>query len=225
MDLRILSMIISAFQMKQVEFISFDAEGTLVTPDFSQTIWHEAIPALYAQRKGFDLAQAKKRIAEEYGKIGEQRLEWYDIEYWFRYLGLGSSEPVIHSCLDKIGYYPEVTEVLSSLASEYKLIVASGTPLELLHCLLRDIEPCFVRIFSSVSHYRQLKSPDFYLNICEEMGVEPGRIIHVGDNWQFDFLNARQAGMNALYLDRSGRNHQESLSDLTQLKHLFLPPI
>jgi len=225
MDFRLLTMIISAFQMKQIELISFDAEGTVVTPDFSQAIWHEVIPALYAQKKGLDLAQAKRHVAEEYGKIGDQRLEWYDIEYWFSYLGLGSSEPAIQSCLGQIAYYPEVTEVLSSLASEYKLIVASGTPLELLHCLLRDIKPYFVRIFSSISHYRQLKSPDFYLKICEEMGVKPSQVIHVGDNWQFDFLHARQVGMNALYLDRSGRNHQESISDLTQLRSLLPPPI
>jgi len=225
MDFRFLTMIISVFQMKQIELISFDAEGTVVTPDFSEAIWHEAIPALYAQKKGLDLTQAKRYIAEEYGRIGDQRLEWYDIEYWFSYLGLGSSEPVIQSCLDKIGHYPEVTEVLSSLASEYKLIVASGTPLKLLHCLLRDIKPYFVRIFSSVSHYRQLKSPDFYLKLCEEMGVKPNQVIHVGDNWQFDFLNAQQAGINAFYIDRSGRNHQESLSDLTQLNRLLIPPV
>ncbi len=211
--------------MKRIELISFDAEGTLVTPDFSETIWHEAIPALYARKVGLDLAQAKRRISEEYGRVGDQRLEWYDIEYWFRYLGLGSSEPAIQSCTGKISYYPEITETLSSLASEYRLIVASGTPLELLHLLLRDIKSYFVRVFSSVSHYKQLKSPDFYLKICEEMGVKPSQVIHVGDNWQFDFLNARQAGMNAFYIDRSGRNHQESLSDLTQLKRLLLPLI
>jgi len=225
MDFGLLTMIISEFQMKQIELISFDAEGTVVTPDFSQAIWHEAIPALYAQKEGLNLAQAKSYVAEEYGKIGDQRLEWYDIEYWFSYLGLCSSESMIQGCLDKIGYYPEVTEVLSSLASEYNLIVASGTPLELLNCLLRDIKPYFVRIFSSVSHYRQLKNPDFYTKICEEMSVKPSRVIHVGDSWQFDFLNARQAGMNALYLDRSGRDHQESLSDLSQLKQLLTPRI
>ena len=195
----------------------------MVTPDFSEAIWHEAIPALYAQKQGLDFVQAKRRIVEEYGRIGDQRLEWYDIEYWFDYLGLGSSEIVIKSCLGKISYYPEIIEVLSSLASEYRLIVASGTPLELLHLLLRDIKPYFARVFSSVSHYRQLKSPDFYLKICEEMSVKPSQVIHVGDNWQFDFLNARQAGMNALYIDRSGRNHQESLSDLTQLKYFLMP--
>jgi FMN phosphatase YigB (HAD superfamily) len=209
--------------MKKIELISFDAEGTVVTPDFSQAIWHEAIPALYAQKQGLDFDQAKRRIAEEYGKIGDQRLEWYDIEYWFSYLGLGPSEPVIQNCLCKISYYPEIIEVLSSLASEYELIVASGTPLELLHLLLRDVKTYFIRVFSSISHYKQLKSPDFYLKICEEMGIKPSQVIHVGDNWQFDFLNARQAGMNALHIDRSGRNHQESLSDLTQLKNLLMP--
>jgi len=209
--------------MRQIELVSFDAEGTLVTPDFSETIWHEAIPALYAQKKGLDLVQAKKCITEEYDKIGVHRLEWYDIEYWFSSLGLGSSEPVIRSCLSKISCYPEITEVLSSLAHEYRLVVASGTPLELLHCLLRDIKPYFVRVFSSISHYGQVKNPDFYLRICEEMGVKPSRIIHIGDNWQFDFLNARQAGLNAFYLDRSGQNHQESLSDLTQLKRFLMP--
>ena len=209
--------------MRQIELVSFDAEGTLVTPDFSETIWHEAIPTLYAQRNGLDLAQAKKCITEEYNKIGVHRLEWYDIEYWFSCLDLGSSAPVIQSCLCKISYYPEITEVLSSLAAEYELIVASGTPLELLLCLLRDIKPHFVRVFSSISHYGQVKNPDFYLRICEEMGVKPSQVIHVGDNWQFDFLSARQAGLNALHLDRSGENHQESLSDLTQLKHLLMP--
>jgi len=209
--------------MRQIELVSFDAEGTLVTPDFSETIWHEAIPALYAQKKGLDLAQAKKCITEEYDKIGVHRLEWYDIEYWFSHLDLGSSEPVIRSCLSKVSYYAEITEVLSSLACEYKLIVASGTPLELLHCLLRDIKSYFVRLFSSISHYRQVKSPDFYLRICEEMGVKPSQVIHIGDNWQFDFLNARQAGLNAFYLDRLGENHQESLSDLTQLKRFLMP--
>ena len=208
--------------MRQIELVSLDAEGTLVTPDFSETIWHEAIPALYAHKNGVDLAEAKKCITEAYNKVGVHRLEWYDIEYWFGCLGLGSSQPVIESCLNKIAHYPEVMEVLASLAGRYRLIVASGTPLKLLDYLLRDIKPYFIRIFSSISHYRQVKTPDFYLKICEEMSVEPGQVIHVGDSWQFDFLNARQAGINALYVDRSGANHQDSLVDLTRLKELLV---
>jgi len=210
--------------MNQIELVSFDAEGTVVTPDFSEAIWHEAIPALYARKQGIDFAQARKCIVEEYGRIGDQRLEWYDIEYWFDYLGLGSSRPAIESCIPRISYYRETAEVLSSLAGQYRLIVASGTPMELLRLLLRDVNVYFSRVFSSISHYRQLKTPGFYAGICREMGVGPDRVIHVGDNWQFDVLNARQAGIAAFYIDRSGQNHEGSLADLTELKRLLLCP-
>jgi Predicted hydrolase (HAD superfamily) len=107
--------------------------------------------------------------------------------------------------------------VLSSLDGKYQLVVASGTPIELLDYLIEEIKPYFAHIFSSVSHYQRIKSPEFYLTICQEMGVRPGEVIHIGDNWQFDFLNAKQVGINAFHLDRSGSNH-EALTDLTQLK-------
>ncbi|MBE0431025.1 MAG: HAD family hydrolase [Dehalococcoidia bacterium] len=207
--------------MKQLEVISFDAEGTLVTPDFSEAIWHEAIPALYARKTGLDTFRAKQLIYKEYDAVGNQRLEWYDIEYWFAHLGLGCSQPVIESCRDRVGHYPEVNDVLSSLTGEYKLIVASGTPLEFLYFLLGDIRHYFARVFSSISHFRQLKSPEFYLRLCDEMGVDPSQVVHVGDSWQFDCLNARAAGIRAFYLDRSGDNHEGSLSHLAELKDVL----
>jgi len=208
--------------MNQVEVISFDAEGTLVSPGFSQAIWHEVIPLLYAEKNGVELAGAKEIVAREYDKIGDQRLEWYDIEYWFRYFRLGSTEPAIQRCQARVSYYPEVMEVLSSLEGRYKLIVASGTPLELLEPQLEGIKDYFARIFSSVSLCKQLKTPEFYDYVCESMGVNPAQIAHVGDNWQFDFLNSSQVGINAFHLDRAGNGQQGSLANLTELKsHLF----
>jgi HAD superfamily hydrolase (TIGR01549 family) len=201
----------------RIKVISFDAEGTLVSPDFSQSIWREAVPSLYARKKGITLDQARRMVVEEYDKVSDQRAEWYDIKYWFEYLGLGSPEPIIRSCQYKLSYYPEVAGVLSSLVSKYELIVASGTPIELLRYLLQDVRHYFAHVYSSTSHYRQLKNPDFYLAICEAMAVEPSEVVHVGDSWQFDFLNAKQAGIHTFHLDRSGSNH-ESLADLTQLK-------
>ncbi len=210
--------------MDAVQVVSFDAEGTVVTPGFSQALWHETIPALFARKRRLDVAAAKAIVYAEYDKIGDQRLEWYDVEYWFRRLELGPCQPAIQSCLDSIAHYPEVTGVLSSLARQYRLIIASSTPRELLHFLLQDIEPYFARVFSSISHYRQLKNPEFYLGICREMGVDPGEVIHVGDSWQFDCLNSRQVGIRSFYLDRSGGNHEESLSDLGQLERLLMNP-
>lgn len=203
--------------MKQIEVISFDAEGTLVTPDFSHAVWHEAIPALYARKNDIELARAREIVAREYAKVGDQRLEWYDIGYWFGYFQLGSPEAAIRSCVPKVGYYPEVREVLSSLEERYKLVVSSGTPLELLEPQLESVRNYFADIFSSISLCRGLKTPQFYAYVCELMEVSPDRIVHVGDNWQFDYLNSRQAGINVFHLDRK-QGGGESLSSLLELE-------
>ena len=83
--------------MNQIEIISFDAEGTLVTSDFSQALWHETIPALYAEKHGLDLVEARKAIIDKYAEVGDRRLEWYDAKYWFNLLGLGDPQPVIQT--------------------------------------------------------------------------------------------------------------------------------
>ena len=209
--------------MGMEKVVSFDVEGTLVTPDFSYAIWFEAIPRFYAQQNGVDFAQAKWIVEQEYQKAGALGLEWYDIRYFFRKLDLDVSDSMIERYQSKVCYYPEVKDVLASLHGKYKLVVASSSQREFLCHLLRDIEPCFAEIFSSVSDYEHLKTPEFYLNICRAMGTMPEQVIHIGDNWQSDFVSPTQAGIHAFYLDREGQaDCQNSLLSLEQLKvHLL----
>ena len=208
--------------MDDIKVVSFDVEGTLVTPDFSYAIWFESIPGCYAERNCIDFEQAKMIVEEEYRKVGDQGLEWYDINYWFNKLGLGVPDPVMERCQGRVCYYPEVRDVLLSLNGKYKLVVASGSPREFLRHLLRDIEPYFTKIFSSVSDYRQLKTTEFYLQMCQEMEVRPEQVLHVGDNWQFDFVAPREVGIHAFYLDRKKQSdYQNSLVSLKQLEAIL----
>jgi len=209
----------SSQEQANIKVISFDVEGTLVTPDFSYGIWYEAIPQLYAEEKGIKLPEAREMVKEHYQGVGEQRLEWYDIGYWFDHFKLGSPSLALESCKNRVCYYPEVSDVLLSLSQKYKLIVASSSAREFLVYLLRDIKSYFYRVFSSISDYKRLKTPDFYLEICQVLRIKPGEMLHIGDNWQFDFLNAQQSGILALHLDRSKKdNCSQSLSSLNELK-------
>lgn len=199
-----------------IRIVSFDVEGTLVTPDFSYSIWYEAIPQKYAEKEGIDFETARKVIEEEYSKVGDQRLEWYDVRYWFQKFGLGSPEPVLESCRHRVCYYPEVRHVVDELSRRYVLIVASGSMREFLRHLLHDIEPYFSRVFSSLSDYRQLKTPEFYLQICRAIGVHPEEVAHVGDNRDFDFIAPQKVGIRAFHLDRKGE-HGDALTSLAEL--------
>lgn len=203
----------------EIKVVSFDAEGTLVTTDFSYAVWFEAIPERYAEKNGIDFKLARHIVEEEYRKVGDHRLEWYDVRYWFDKFGLGSPAPVMEACRNKVCYYPEVREVLASLAGKYKLVVASGSTHDFLNLLLHDIRPYFTKVFSSLTDYKQLKSPEFYLKMCQAMNVRPEQVVHVGDNLQFDFIAPRQIGIQAFYLNRKQQgNGFNALTDLIQLK-------
>jgi HAD superfamily hydrolase (TIGR01549 family) len=204
--------------MKKLKIISFDVEGTLVTTDFSYAIWFEAIPELYAEKHGITLDNAKKAVEEEYKKVGDQKPEWYDIKYWFRKLGLGNYQMAMERYNNRIYYYPEVIETLSSLNKRYRLIASSGSAREFLDHLLRDIEPHFHRVFSSISDYKQTKTSYFYREVCKTLVVNPEQILHIGDNWQFDCVAASEIGIHTLFLDRDGEtNKRNSLTTLSQL--------
>ncbi len=187
----------------RTEVVSFDAEGTLVTHTFSRAIWREVVPELYGRARGLPSDEASARVFAEYETVGPGREEWYDIGYWFRRFGLGDPGPVMEQQRTRIELYPEVPAVLQSLSSRYRLVVASSTPVEFLEPMLRDVRHLFGGVFSSTSECGRLKDEQFFRRLALRLDVDPGAIVHVGDNWERDYLSASAAGCVALFLDRA----------------------
>ena len=206
--------------MSRIKVVSFDADGTLVTPDFSQAVWYEGVPSLYARKYGLSFQEAKAFIEKEYQVVGDGRVEWYDIKYWLQRFGLGDChEQLLEDYRHTVSCYPDVEQALSSLCRNYTLIVVSCSTREFLPYLLDGMEGYFVRVFSSVSDYGQIKTPQFFLEVCCQMGISPQEMAHVGDLWEQDFLIPREAGIKAFHLDRSGkRKNGESLKSLAELE-------
>lgn len=206
--------------MSRIKVVSFDADGTLVTPDFSQAVWYEGLPSLYARKNGISFQEAKAFIEKEYQVVGDCRVEWYDIKYWLQRFGLGDChQQMLEDYRHTVCCYPEVAQALSSLSKDYTLIVVSCSTKEFLPYLLDGIEGHFSRVFSSVSDYGQIKTPEFFLEVCRQMSVSPEEMAHVGDLWEQDFIAANEAGIKAFHLDRKGeRKDARSLRSLTDLE-------
>lgn len=208
--------------LSDIKIISFDVEGTLVSPDFSTAVWHEGIPALYARKYGISFTEAVVTVRKAYNEVGDGRKEWYDIEYWFERFRLGDYQPLMESCRDRATRYPEVKETLDLLSSRYTLIASTGSAREFLGYLLDGIAGYFKRVFSSISDYGQVKTPQFYRTVCREMQAEPAAIVHIGDSWRFDVLAAQEAGIRALHLDREqSTGNNDSLRSLEELRGML----
>ena len=204
-----------------MKIISFDLDGTLVTDAFSQVVWHQGIPELYAEKYACSLRDAQDFILEEYNKVGDTALEWYDIHYWLHFLDLDLNwKQLLGRFSGLITTYPEVEEVLSCLNTTYKLIITSNAAREFLNTEIEEttLSPYFDHIFSATSDFKEVKKTEaFYLKLCSLLKVDHKQVVHVGDHYDFDYRIPQQLGMTSYYLDRTGeREGPRTVKDLRE---------
>lgn len=196
-----------------LKVVSFDVVGTLVDFYYEDYVWKEVIPQLYARKMGFNLQEAKDHVLREYDSISNKDIRWYLPEYWFKHFNLSENPiEVFKSYSDKVGFYPEVPSVLKKLSKKYDLIIASGTTKNIIEIMIEKFRHYFKQIYSPVSDRKEVKkTPKFYEMICEILGIEPWAMVHVGDEWYFDFISPKSIGIKSFYLDRTGKKRGKSV--------------
>ena len=195
------------------KIISFDLDGTLINWDFANSLWFDGISKCYAERWGLSPEKALREIKRRYDGVGMERLEWYDINYWWKEFDLGGSwKDLVEQCQSRVRTYPEVHEVLEGLHRRFKLMVITNEARELAEV---EIEQAGLKkyidwMFSATSDFGLVKKTGaFYSDILKAIGISPAEVVHVGDNWVFDYLAPRETGIRAFFLDRNGKQSGE----------------
>jgi len=210
-----------------LKIISFDMDGTLVDPGFTDWVWSHGIPTLYAEKVGVPFEEAKAFVVNEYMKVGEGAVEWYDIKYWFRLFQLDEGWKVLMKrYADKINIYPDIRHILKRLKDDFLLVLTSNAGREFIEMEMETtgLGRYFDRIFSATSDFSEVKKiKGFYQRICQILGTRPQEIVHVGDHYEFDYVVPRSLGIQAFYLNRSGAQEGEFiLSNLRDLEKRLL---
>ncbi|HVP16379.1 MAG TPA: HAD family hydrolase [candidate division Zixibacteria bacterium] len=203
-------------RLRTIRIASFDLDGTLTDISFVDSVWLEGIPRQYAIKHGLAFEDAKSFVTREYGKVGREKLEWYDLSYWIRKLGLDISPgQILGSFQHRIAVFPEVTEALNDLKHMgYRLIIVTNARREFadLEIEKTKIGRYFERVFSATSDFGLIKkTPDIYEKACHICEVTPREMIHVGDDQCFDFEIPKKIGIEAFYLDRTGNHSGQSV--------------
>ena len=207
--------------MSKIKIVSFDADGTLVDRCFMDLFWNQGIPELYAKKNGLPFEEAKAEVESMYLSVGEKDVRWYLPEYWFSVLGLEERfEDVLMRFEKELRIYPEARDVLEGLRGDYRLIVISNAPREILEFELQRVGNYFSHSFSSTTDFRQVrKTAEVYREILRRLRVKGDEIVHVGDHWEFDYLAPRKAGIRTYYLDRFGeRDGEDVVRDLREFQ-------
>jgi len=206
------------------KIISFDLDGTITTKEFADSVWLEGVPTIYARDKNIDIDAARRYVLEEYDRIGDSRVEWYDLWYWIKKWNLKTTpEELLKKYSYAIHVYPDALSVIPSLSEKYTLIIASNARREFIDIQLKQtgFKEFFTYIFSSTSDEGIVKkNPRFYRNICDKLDVDPKEIVHIGDDREADFLIPRRIGILSFHLNRnpSSRNDSSTFSSLLEFK-------
>ena len=189
-----------------LKVVSFDVVGTLVNSYYEDYVWMEAIPQLYARKRGISLKEAKTYVLKEYDCVSKNDIRWYLPEYWFKYLNLDEDPiEVFRSHIDKVRFYPEVPSVLRNLSQKHNLIIVSGATRNVIEIMIEKFRYYFKHIYSPVSDCQNVKkTPRFYEMICRFLEIEPRVMAHVGDDWYSDFISPRKIGIKSFFLNRTG---------------------
>ena len=196
--------------MARIKVISFDLDGTLTDYRFVDSVWLEGIPQLYSAKKRVSFEDARKAVKREYDKVGKDRLEWYDLHYWIRKFGLNvDGEELLRNFEHRIRTYTEVPKVLEQLKQKgFRLIIVTNAHREFVELELEKakMKNYFERVFSSTTDFGVVKKTvNLYQRVCELLEISPQEMIHVGDDWNFDFDVPRRLGILAFHLDRTGK--------------------
>jgi putative hydrolase of the HAD superfamily len=206
--------IMSETKMLDKKLISFDLDGTLTDSSFVDSVWLKGIPKLYSIKNKVTFDFAKKAVKEEYDKVGEMKLQWYDINYWIKYFDIDTNwKDLFFSYKNEIRTYPDVNKILEELTKKGKrLIIISNASTEFLEFQLANIKigGYFEAIFSATSDFGLTKkTADLYQKVCNKLKIFPNEMIHIGDDRKFDFDVPRKLGVLAFHLDRSGTQKGE----------------
>ena len=193
---------------RKITTVSFDVDGTLVTPSFADLVWLEALPQAVSDCWKIGLEDAKQRLYADYDSIGQQRPEWYDLQYWVKRYRLDMNpRNFVLQYKNAVTIYPEVMDVLERLRERFDLVIVSNSSRLFLDVTTEPLRPYFKHVYSTLSDLGMMKDTDAYAAVCERIGINPHEMAHIGDSLELDYIRARRAGLRAFYLDRKGRRH------------------
>jgi len=116
---------------------------------------------------------------------------------------------VFFSARNRVEFYDDVRPSLTRLRSTYRLFALSNGNADLQRCGIGDF---FAGHVTAIAAGAAKPDARIFARLADLAGVQPGQVLHIGDDPLADVVGATQAGMQAVWLNRTGREWPQSLA-------------
>ncbi|MGC8660987.1 MAG: hypothetical protein ACP5TZ_00610 [Nitrososphaeria archaeon] len=172
--------------------VSLDLCGTIADCRVYDDMWYRVIPELYSRSRGTSFEESVKKLRKSYSAVGPSSLNWYRPSYWVNELSLDMTE--FKKAASNI--YVKVDESqVSRLREKYRVILTTNVAKEVLELTVNL--KLFDGIYSCVDMGTPRKDETFWKMVIEGEHVRPYRILHLGDDYVYDYLIPSMAGIRA----------------------------
>lgn len=122
----------------------------------------------------------------------------------------------------KVELYEEALDILRQLAGSYRLGALTNGNADIYKT---DAAEYFDFAFLAEEIGASKPAPDMFRAALEKTGVEPGQIVHVGDNPEHDILGASRVGLRTVWVNLQGAswNRADIVPDAQVLRLSQLP--
>jgi HAD superfamily hydrolase (TIGR01509 family) len=109
---------------------------------------------------------------------------------------------VFFAARNRVTLYDEVETSLERLSARHRLFALSNGNADLQRC---GIARWFEGHITAISAGAAKPDARIFQRLLEEAGVAAEQVLHIGDDPQLDVMGARQAGLQAAWLNRNGK--------------------
>jgi putative hydrolase of the HAD superfamily len=211
----------------KIKYISFDLDETLVdTRGFEDEFWHEIIPRTYSKKHKIPLEKAKKLTKKAYKEVGKDRIEYFMPHYWFKRFKIDEDWITLAKKVQfKIKAFPHVKETLRKLSKRYDLVIVTHSIRKSTELKLKrtELKKFFLKIFSVIDDFKIIKrNESIYLLMLKKLKINPNELIHVGNDYKYDYLIPRKIGIRAIVIDRNKkRKGKDIIHDLRKIESIL----
>ena len=203
-----------------ISAVAFDAAGTLIYPDPpAGEVYAETGRRHGSRLTAPEITDAfRRRFAAEETQDRSGRLQTSELREIERWRGI--VRDVLHdlanpeTCFQELyahfsrpdawKLYPDATETVARLLEAGWAVAVTSNFDRRLPTLCRAFPPldrCAPLVISAEVGYRK-PHPEFFARAARLVGQEPRRILHVGDDYENDYLGARGAGWQSVLVAR-----------------------